>query len=279
MTEGVPFRTVTVVGLGAMGGSVAKAVRRRAPEVPVFGVDPDRESALGAARDGVGVVGQLQECDVEGGVVVFAAPLDVTVRLVLETGGVWRRAALATDVASLKVAVVEAAAVEAGEGAPFVGAHPMCGSERSGYAAARHDRLEGARVWLCPVAGGESVARAFWTLVGARPAAMPAERHDRLMARVSHLPQLLANALAATLQDAGVNPDVIGPGGRGMTRLAGSNPAMWLPLLEALADEDSTALLAVERQIAGVRRMLESRDLEGLKALMNRGRRWASAMG
>ena len=294
MTDGPPFRTVSVVGLGAMGGSVAKVVMRRSPGVPVFGVDPDRESAGRAARDGVRVTAQLEDCDVDGGVVVFAAPLDVTVRLVSDTGAVWRRAALATDVASLKVAVLEAAqragqaveGVDAAQSYPgpvvlrggvFVGAHPMCGSERTGYAAARTDLFEGARVWLCPAAGAESAAWDFWTMLGARPLAISAERHDRLMACASHLPQLLANALAATLQDARVTPNLLGPGGRGMTRLAGSSPAMWLPLLEAAATEDAAALLDVERQIAAIRRLLESGDAAGLEELMERGRRWVSA--
>ena len=73
MTDSRPLRTVTVVGLGAMGGSVAKTVLRRAPHTPVFGVEPDRECAALARRDGVRVVDRLEDCDVDDGVVVFAA--------------------------------------------------------------------------------------------------------------------------------------------------------------------------------------------------------------
>lgn len=283
MPEGPRFRTATVVGLGAVGGSVAKGVLHRLPGVPVFGVDPDGESAARAARDGVRVVPCLRDCDVDGGVVVFAVPLDATVRLVRETAPVWRGAALATDVASLKAAVLVAAS--AAPASPFVGAHPMCGSERSGYPAARADLFDGARVWLCPAAtgdaasGAEAAARAFWTMLGARPCTIAAERHDRVMALVSHLPQLLSNALAATLEDAGVSTGQLGPGGRDMTRLAGSSPSMWLPLLEAAAGEDAAALRAVEHRIAAIRRMLESGDLRGVETLMDRGRRWVSAEG
>lgn len=302
MPEGARFRTVTVVGLGAMGGSVAKGVLRRLPGVPVFGVDPDGESAGLAARDGVRVVPSVQHCDVDAGVVVFAAPLDATVRLVRETAAVWGRAAVVTDVASLKVAVLEAASGASARAAgragapsqadcpsdsptsrPFVGAHPMCGSERSGYLAGRADLLVGARVWLCPppnadpASDAEVGARAFWSMLGARPCTIPAARHDRMMALVSHLPQLLSNALAATLEDAGLSADLLGPGGRDMTRLAGSSPSMWLPLLEAAAGEDSAALLALERRIAAIREMLEAGDLKGLETLMDRGRRWVSA--
>ncbi len=290
MTDSRPLRTVTVVGLGAMGGSVAKTVLRRAPHTPVFGVEPDRECAALARRDGVRVADRLEDCDVDDGVVVFAAPLDETVALVRQTAAAWGRAALATDVASLKVAVLGAAAAgsrahPARRPAPvFVGAHPMCGTERSGYAAARDDLFDGARVWLCPLpdrgsATALAIARDFWTLLGGRPRSVAAPRHDRIMANASHLPQLVSNALAAVMDDAGLAPDLLGPGGRDMTRLAGSSPTMWLPLLKALADEDAAALLAMERKLASVREMLSQRDLGKLGALMKQGEQWVSARG
>ena len=97
------------------------------------------------------------------------------------------------------------------------------------------------------------------------------------MALVSHLPQLLSNALAATLEDAGMSTGLLGPGGRDMTRLADSSPSMWLPLLEAAAGDDAAALLAVERRIAAIRGMLESGDRKGLETLMDSGRRWVAA--
>ena len=280
------LRSVAVVGLGVMGGSVAKAVARRAPAVPVFGVEPDAESARAAARDGVRVVRDLGECRLEGGVVVFAAPLDETVALVRGTAAVWSGAALATDVASLKVPVL-AAAARGGGGEVFVGAHPMCGSERSGYAAARADLFVGVDVWLCPGGGdgaGKTVAAssvdrasAFWKLLGGRPGTIAADSHDRMMAWASHLPQLLANALAAALDEAGVGRDMLGPGGTDMTRLAGSSPEVWTPLLEAAATEDARALRSAEAHIATIRRALEAGDTAAIRDIVQRGNRWAAA--
>ena len=276
------IRSVAVVGLGVMGGSVAKAVARRVPAVPVFGVEPDAGNARAAARDGVRVVRDLRESRLEGGVVVFAAPLDETVALVRDTVAVWGRAALATDVASLKAPVLEAVGRGAGGGV-FVGAHPMCGSERSGYAVACADLFEGATVWLCPgdgVGGGDgagsavSRASAFWKLLGARPVTIAAQRHDRLMTWVSHLPQLLGSALAAALDEAGVRRDMLGPGGTDMTRLAASRPEMWIPLLDAAAAEDARALRCTEAHIAALRRALETGDVGAVEAIMTRGRRW-----
>ena len=293
---------VVIVGLGVMGGSVAKSLKRREPGARISGIDPDDESAALAAQDGIARVRRLEDCDPEGGIVVFAAPLEVTVALVGDTAATWSRAALATDVASLKVPVIEAARRGTGHGAAFVGAHPMCGSERSGYAAAREDLFEGADVWLCPAresgepgaasaaedrdpAGGDGAgtapsvgrASAFWRLLGARPRTIAAERHDRTMAWASHLPQLLSSALAASLDDAGLARELLGPGGRDMTRLAGSGAEMWLPLLEAARHRDAQALRAVEERIASLRRMLDEGDTAELARLMDRGRRWVAA--
>ena len=271
-----------------MGGSVAKTLKRRAPRTTVLGIDPDDEGAALASRDGVVRAHTLHDCDLDGAVVVFAASLNVTAALVRDTAGAWSRAALATDVASLKVPVIEAARAGAprpasarpapARRAVFVGAHPMCGSERSGYGAARADLFDGADVWLCPGHDGAPLARAqdFWRLLGGCPRTITAEDHDRLMARASHLPQLLSSVLARSLDEAGITRDALGPGGRDMTRLAGSSASMWLPLLEAARERDARALGALEERIGSVRRMLEEGDLAALARLMERGRRWVA---
>ncbi len=287
---------VTVVGLGVMGGSVAKCLRRRLPEVPVHGVEPDAGSAGLAAGDGVRIADSLDRCPLAGGVVVFATPLDTTVALVGETAATWSTAALATDVASLKAPVLEAAAAHGPSAAgTFVGAHPMAGSERSGYAAARADLFQGADVWISPCgpagaergpgaakenadarAGAVQRASQFWQVLGARPRIVAAEDHDRLMTWASHLPQLVASALATTLADAGISPTTLGPGGRDATRIAGSGSRMWTPLLAAAAAADAQALAALEDRIGAIRRMLEQGDMEGVAQLLEQGRHWCA---
>lgn len=312
---------VVVVGLGAMGGSVAKACAARLPAARVHGIDPSPANAAMAADDGVEVVGGLGECRLAGAVVVYAAPLDATVSLVEDEAPVWSRAALATDVAGLKRPVL-AAARRAGRGV-FVGAHPMCGSEASGYGAARDDLFEGAKIWLCADDGGQAGggraerrgddadagekpwtggaerrgddvgsggepwpgeaergalarAKAFWSALGGRPCVVDAAWHDRAMSRASHLPQLVAWALAGVLADDDVRRRDLGSGGRGMTRLAASSPDMWLPLLEAAAADDAEALGRLERALAGVREALESGDEAALREAIRKARRWAA---
>ncbi|MCY3546952.1 MAG: prephenate dehydrogenase/arogenate dehydrogenase family protein [Gemmatimonadetes bacterium] len=293
MPHGLPG-AVTVVGLGLMGGSVVKSLRRAHPEVPVYGIEPDPGSAGLAAGDGVRIVDSLDRCPLAGGVVLFATPLDTTVALVGETAAEWSTAALATDVASLKAPVLDAAAAQGPwVGGTFVGAHPMTGSERSGYAAARADLFDGADVWITPCgpvgadrdsgaakavgdANADAVRRAsaFWRVLGARPRVVGAEEHDRVMTWASHLPQLVASALAGTLADAGIPRAALGPGGRDATRIAGSNPGMWTPLLRAAAAADARALATLEDRIGAIRGMLERGDMEGVAQLLEQARHW-----
>lgn len=313
-------RSVVVVGLGVMGGSVAKAVRRGTPDAPVYGIDPDEGARALAARDGVRLAGGLAECAMQGAVVVFAAPLDATVALVESEAPLWSRAALVTDVASLKAPVATAArrgaeragalggqSAEVVPGADhvFVGAHPMCGSQRSGYAASRADLFDDAPVWLCSEApvpnasasparaptgppspppsepGAQSAfdrAAAFWRLLGGTPRLVSADAHDRAMSWVSHLPQLVAWALAGTLEDAGFAPSDLGPGGQSATRLAGSSPEMWGPLLNAAAKEDAAALAALEARIAALRRIVEAGDRKAVRDAILASRRWRTSV-
>lgn len=254
----------------------------------VQGIDPSAENARLAARDGVEVVGGLGQCRLDGSAVVYAAPLDVTVSLVEAEAEHWSRAAVATDVASLKAPVL-AAAGRAGDGVgvgdrvgAFVGAHPMCGSEAGGYGAGRADLFEGATIWLCPgPSSADALRRAesFWRALGGRPRVADPERHDRLMSRASHLPQLVSWALGGVLAEEGVTRADLGPGGRDMTRLAASSPEMWLPLLEAAAADDAQALRQLERAVVGLRRAIEHKDSAALGKMIREARRWAAGHG
>ena len=277
---GDPPGGLTVVGLGAMGGSVALAMLERFPGTRVFGVEPNEDSAARAAEAGVRIAARLEDCDVRDGLVVFATPIDVTMRLLREKAATWRRAAFAMDVASLKLPVEFAARRALRQPLPskgaFVGSHPMCGTERSGFAAARADLFENARVWICPIHTHGLGAGTFWALLGARPSIIDSDDHDELMVQASHLPQLLATALAATLDDAGVKRSDLGPGGRDMTRLSASSPEMWLPLLKMARAADARALGRVEEWVGRLRGMLEAGDMKGVEALMRKGGEWAS---
>jgi len=281
------FRCVAIVGLGLIGGSLALALRRLPdpPRIVATSADSaDLERALAdgivdsAAADPASAVG-------EADLVVYATPVSVTLELLASTRSRIRDGAVVTDVGSVKRSVVSRARA-VGLGARFVGGHPLAGSHRSGFAAARADLYDGARVWLTPPEGGrtqdgeetralEHVA-ALWRSVGAEPAVIGAEEHDRLMAWASHLPQLAASALATALARGGIAPADLGPGGADTTRIAASPPSLWADILRHNADYLRRPLESLQGALAHFAAALERGDREALERLLAVASAWRS---
>jgi prephenate dehydrogenase len=115
---------------------------------------------------------------------------------------------------------------------------------------------------------------ALWQSLGARPAEIEAEAHDRLMALASHLPQLASNALASVLRDAGVRPDQLGPGGRDSTRLAGSSADLWKDLLGYASPDLARGLRDLAAQADRMADLLDRRDIEAIADIMRSTRTW-----
>jgi len=276
--EGSPS-AVAVVGLGLMGGSLCRALRTTASPPRILGSDTDLAQGSRALDAGaVDLFDPSAESIVgEADVVVYAAPLGTTLELVRAHAPIWKENALITDMVSLKASLVRSA--EAGGFASrFVGAHPICGGEASGFTASRGDLFSGATIWLCasPEASQSVRARAeaFWRSVSGVPQWSEAAEHDRRMAWVSHLPQLVANALAGALDAAGYSPDELGPGGRDMTRLAGSNPEIWRDLLQASAPVTGTGLTSVSNALNILADLLARREVDRIAEFMARTRSW-----
>ncbi|MEX2467103.1 MAG: prephenate dehydrogenase/arogenate dehydrogenase family protein [Gemmatimonadota bacterium] len=272
------LRTVAVLGLGVMGGSLVRALHANAPNTTVVGWSPavgERDAALD-----LGVLAAApsawEEAVEEASLVVLAMPLGACLTMLPALDVVAPERATLMDVASLKVPVARAV-TELGLAHRWVGAHPMAGSEGTGFARSRDDLFEEARVWL--VAGPEAAGRVgavhdLWRGLGGHPLEIGAEEHDRTMALVSHLPQLVSNALGAEMARRGVVLDVLGPGGRDMTRLAASSPDMWGDLLRHAAPELVQALRGVAATAAEVASALESGDTEAVERLMRETAAW-----
>jgi prephenate dehydrogenase len=287
--KGLGLIRIGVIGLGVMGGSLARALSGIPDrEFTLLGYSPDPAERDQAATAGaVDRVAESAEALVgDADLLVYATPMDVTLDLIPAHGPLWKPHAVLTDVTSLQVPTARAAA-EAGAGPRWVGSHPMAGSERAGFGASTRDLYRNARVWICPGSGdpGRGAAeqvRTLWKTVGAVPEAVAAEDHDRLMIRASHLPQVLSNALAAVLRGQGVTASDLGPGGRDMTRLAASSPDMWLPLLRQSGPELAGLLREVGLTLESIAGDLDdagSSDsgrtaLEGLAELMETTWTW-----
>ena len=271
-------RNVLIVGLGLMGGSLAKALKRdpaRGVTISAFTAEP--AAAERARRDGTidRALDDPRTAFPSADVIVYATPVAATLDLLEAHAPLLRtcRAAV-TDVCSVKLAVVTRAR---GLGLDrFVGGHPLCGGERSGYDAARADLYDGACVYLVGAgdpAADETVA-ATWRSAGADVEPIDAGLHDERMAWVSHLPQVLASGLASTLAREHVAPEQLGPGGRDMVRLAASSPALWVEILRANRHHVAPALRAFTAELHHFEAALAAGDEHALHDLLSRARGW-----
>ena len=258
-----PIERVAIVGLGLIGGSLARALASR--DVRVLGYDSAPDSLDAAHREGIvheRLGAQLNGIETAD-VVVIALPVDATLTALPRVAPRLDQARLVMDVASTKRSIV-AAAEAAGLGAHFVGAHPLTGSHRSGWGASRATLFDEARVFPCPTSTTTTealqLAESLWRGLRAGVEVLDAPTHDEQMAWRSHLPHVLSAALALTLREAGIQRSALGPGGRDMTRLAGGAPSLWTSIVK---DNDAAliaALEACEHQIRLLRGALVRRD-------------------
>ncbi|TFV45125.1 prephenate dehydrogenase/arogenate dehydrogenase family protein [Blastococcus sp. TF02A_35] len=238
----MPAPPVGVVGLGQLGGSLAAALVAAGREVSGWDVDPVAREA--AAARGVRITQELS------GVVVLAVPLPAMTTAL--HGLAVDPAATVTDLGSVKVPVVEA--LGAAFGGRFVGGHPMCGTERSGHEATDPALFAGARWALCLEPGTElprwlRVAEVALA-VGAEVVPVTAAEHDDAVAAISHVPHLLAAALAAAAADAGPLALALAAGSfRSGTRVIGSDPAFVTAMVEGNAGPTAAALDRVRAQL------------------------------
>ena len=270
--------SIAVLGLGLMGGSLARALRACRPDAHLVawtpdGLEPDRAMRSGvidvAAPEAAGAVRSAE-------LVVLAAPVGASIALLDAIARHLPPDALVTDVCSVKMPLL-LAAEEAGLAERFAGSHPLCGSHREGWDSARADLYHGARVYVVPSADNATTRsiEAVWTAIGARPERIDAQQHDADMAWISHAPQVLASALGASLAAAGIPAERLGPGGRDMTRLSASSPVLWSDLLTQNRTHVVDVLTAVNARITAIMHAIESDDRVALEALLRAAREWA----
>jgi prephenate dehydrogenase len=244
--------TVAIVGLGLIGGSLARALSRAG--YTVVGVDrPPVVRRARAARAVARAAGGPVEASRLAEVVVLAAPPAENLRLLRRLGRSVRPGLVVTDVGSVKGPIGR----EADRlGLAFVGGHPMAGVEGSGFGASSATLFRGRSWIVCPGrhAGSRAVAavRQIARAVGARPVRMAPAEHDRVVAFLSHVPQVVSWALLdAARADlvARRRLGVAGPGFASMTRLAASPPALWAGILAQNRRETARALAAFARAL------------------------------
>lgn len=281
------FHKIGIVGLGLIGGSIALAARQLWPKALVIGVDNKdvletamRLHAIDVAADDLIV---LAEADL----VILAAPVKTNIALLEELDENVRQPAVITDTGSTKRGIVEAAGALPAR-FTFIGGHPLAGAAQGGLEHARPDLFSG-RPWLLtpavqssgrPDAGGAGIDKLtdFVAALGAVPRLVGVREHDRLLAFLSHLPQLTASTLMQVVGDE-VGLEGLALAGRGLadtTRLASSPPDIWRDIAATNADEIGSALDALIARLQDLRRDLPEGDT--LADIFTDAARWRATL-
>lgn len=273
------IRQLAVVGVGLLGGSVAKAARQGGLARRIVGIGRDAGRLQPALDDGTL---DLAVTDLDAGVrdadfILLAAPV-LTIEGLLER--VWRAApaagAVVTDVGSTKRNIVRAAErLAATRPLAFVGSHPMAGSEQAGYRVARPDLFRGATVIVTPTETTELAAlkktTEFWEALGARVSSLDPETHDRTVAAISHLPHLIACALvdgAARAEPAAL--EFAARGFRDTTRIAAGDPDMWAEIFLANRDALTATVDAFREALGELQQVIDGGRADALRAVLAR---------
>lgn len=236
-------KTIGFIGLGLIGGSIAKGIKRARPDIQVMAYMRSRHRLEQAQRDGIvdvildGIDGHLLECDL----IFLCTPVEYNAGYLSAVRPFLKPGALITDVGSTKGGIHKEI-IRQGLTDCFVGGHPMAGSEKTGYEHSTDHLLENAYYIITPPLGCDSSKDspdsgntrrmiAVAHTIGAIPLVLDYRRHDKVVAAISHLPHLIASSLVNLVRDNdtpdGIMKQVAAGGFKDITRIASSSPEMW----------------------------------------------------
>ena len=271
--------TITIIGPGLLGASLAKAVKLKG----LFGKvktwsrrKETREKCVG--QDWCDEVLDTAEKAVAGAdFVVLCPPVQVIPALLEQLAEHFEKGAVVTDVGSTKANICEAAQKVLPEGVEFLGSHPMAGSEKTGLEHARADLFEGMACILTPTAANssETISKVnqFWQTIGMRTGQTSPEEHDQIVAAVSHLPHVLASVLSENLLQ---KPDewknYAGKGLRDTTRIAAGDPILWRQIVADNVGPIEEMLNGFQESLNTFQRALQQRDFEKIEQILADGK-------
>lgn len=277
------WKTVSIVGVGLLGGSIGLALRRANLAERVIGVGRDlgrlrRARQLGAVSE---VTDELEQGVREANLVVVCTPVGSIVDHVRRVAGACPARALITDVGSTKSTITAALSQKQLGGVTFVGSHPLAGSEKAGCENASHHLFKGRIVIVTPTPSTpESAIRKtgeFWRQLGAEVRRMSPREHDRALATTSHLPHLVASALAAS-----TSPELlslVATGWADTTRIASGDVRLWEQILMQNRGQILKSLDKFDKVLNSLRESLELEKYRKLKSILTKGKQHRDTVG
>ncbi len=272
------MKTVTLLGVGLMGGSIGLALKARKIPLEIHAYarrQKTRDDAL-AAGIADAVFDDPADAVRDADLVIVCVPVCAIPDLIRLAKPGLKAGAVVTDVGSTKEWLgVSCKEILAGTGATFVGSHPMCGSEKTGLEVSDPELYQDAVCVVCADAdsrGDVWKVSKFWTRIGAKVLEMPADRHDRIAAVTSHVPHLAATALSLTCQP---SPEdhipLIGPGFRDTTRIAEGDPGMWRDIVKTNSKAVATGLRELQAQLSKLLASIESEAFDDVENYLAEG--------
>ncbi|HLP23130.1 MAG TPA: prephenate dehydrogenase, partial [Microbacteriaceae bacterium] len=258
----VPVSSVRIVGVGLLGTSIGLALRQHGVDVMLDDASPTNvriAADYGAGRP----AGEREQPEL----IFVCVPPDVTAQVVEAELALHPRATV-VDVASVKSSIVQALQASGADLSRYIPSHPMAGRERGGPSAGRADLFTGRPWVVCWHAGAVSSAplEAIIRLLGAQPVSLSAEDHDRAVALVSHVPQLVSSLMARRLGEARpADVQLAGQGVRDVTRIAASDPDLWVQILGANAGAVRDVLAEIAGDLHRIVRALDDVEAPGAR--------------
>lgn len=273
----MPNRSVGIIGVGLIGGSIGLAALHYGYDVFLY--EPIAPGKLASERfSAAKLVSTLEDLVEQAQLVIVATPISAITKVGADLAAVVTRDHLVSDVASVKQPVAEVLSQALKGRCEYVPIHPMTGSEKSGADAARADLFDGAVTFVSPeFASGPAVVdsvKRYWEDLGARIVTMSVSDHDRIVAAVSHLPHLIAALLMKQVSQSDPNAlNLSGPGFCDTTRIASGSPELWSEILLANAGFIRPQLSGFKALLDETLALLEAKDVKRLQELLEEVKR------
>ncbi len=270
------FKKVTIIGPGLIGGSIGMALKKRRLAEEVVGVFRRRSSLKKALEKGAVDRGTLNlEQGVRGSdIVIVATGVRTIPTLALEAAKFMKRGSVLTDVGSVKAGIVKRIESKLPGGIAFIGAHPMAGSERSGVEFADPEILNGAAVIISETASTNKTAAStisrLWRSMGSRVMVRDPRTHDKDVSMISHLPHAAAVALCLAQSDETLS--LAAGSFRDMTRIASSDPKIWIDIFKANKNNIMAALDEFIKELKRIKKDLSGNNFASLESRMKRAK-------
>jgi len=269
--------TLLVVGVGLLGGSIATASRERGLAKHIIGVGRSEQRINQAVAAGILDAGttDLAKAAKQADLIIFCTPVDCIARDVIAVHPYLSESCIVTDVGSTKGEICQQVDVALGKGKhQFIGSHPLAGSEKTGFEHSSSHLFEQAAVVITPQSetpeSRTELLVQFWTAIGAKIYLMSPEAHDKTLAMTSHLPHLVASALAASVKEKDL--PLAATGYADTTRIAAGDPELWTSIFL----QNSTAMLEAtqefQQQLSTMIEAIKQGNQDHLAALLETGK-------